>query len=111
MEKNKSKKKADLNKMFDIWGGEGEGEEDGDGDGDGDEEEDQELPWGSISNKMFDVWGWEGESDNNDYVNDYHDDGILRNDCRHGRGINICSLQILMLMATGSFLRRNLRTA
>ena len=25
MEKNKSKKKADLNKMFDIWGGEGEG--------------------------------------------------------------------------------------
>ena len=36
MEKNKSKKKADLNKMFDIWGGEGEGEEDGDGDGDGD---------------------------------------------------------------------------
>ena len=26
MEKNKSKKKADLNKMFDIWGGEGEGD-------------------------------------------------------------------------------------
>ena len=72
MEKNKSKKKADLNKMFDIWGGEGEGEEDGDGDCDDDEEEDQELPWGSISNKMFDVWGGEGESDNNDY----HDDGI-----------------------------------
>jgi len=32
MEKNKSKKKADLNKMFDIWGGEGE---DFDADGDG----------------------------------------------------------------------------
>jgi len=32
MEKNKSKKKADLNKMFDIWGGEGD---DFDADGDG----------------------------------------------------------------------------
>ena len=55
MEKNKSKKKADLNKMFDIWGGEGEGEDNDDGEED--EGEDQELPWGSISNKMFDVWG------------------------------------------------------
>ena len=109
MEKNKSKKKADLNKMFDIWGGEGEGEKDSDGDDDGDcdDDEDEELPWGSISNKMFDVWGWEGESDNNGYDGD----GIPRNDCRPGSEINICSIQILMLMGTGSFLRRNLRTA
>ena len=45
MEKNKSKKKADLNKMFDIWGGEGEGDQyddDDDDDGDGDQDHDDE---------------------------------------------------------------------
>ena len=43
MEKNKSKKKADLNKMFDIWGGEGEGDQyddDDDHDNDHDDEHD-----------------------------------------------------------------------
>ena len=45
MEKNKSKKKADLNKMFDIWGGEGEGGQydevdDGGDDYDGDDDDD-----------------------------------------------------------------------
>ena len=49
MEKNKSKKKADLNKMFDIWGGEGEGGDEldelddvGDGHGHADDDEDED---------------------------------------------------------------------
>ena len=43
MEKNKSKKKADLNKMFDIWGGEGEGDQyDDDVDGDDYDDDDDD---------------------------------------------------------------------
>ena len=47
MEKNKSKKKADLNKMFDIWGGEGEGDQYDDDVDDGDDDDD---------NMMMTIW-------------------------------------------------------
>ena len=60
MEKNKSKKKADLNKMFDIWGGEGEGGQyDELDDVDDHLDDDRKQIHNGIAdlNKMYNIWG------------------------------------------------------
>ena len=69
MEKNKSKKKADLNKMFDIWGGEGEGgqydELDDVDDGHDHLDDDGKQIHNGIAdlNKMYNIWGGKKEGD------------------------------------------------